>query len=144
MAMGYNLSSSQSKEMIDMMTVVLYSAANDVFISAIAPIVTAIVGAVFTYLGLRLSNKAKRGDQNIASQAQQYEGMAMGQQFLKDALEDARATIVELKAENAQGKEHIEELQILVELGGKRNDKLEAQISRLEAEVEKLALTIKE
>lgn len=115
-----------------------------IFITAIAPIVTGVVGAIFTYLGIRLNNKAKSGDQIIAQQAQEYEGINLGQQFMKDSLEEARVQIAELRVEIIALKEKVKQQEIENMEAQVANEELRLQNNSFERKIKRLENQLRE
>ena len=99
---------------------VLYFLAIDfnTFLAAAGPILAVVISGGFTYLGVHINNKAKKKDQQLAEHAQDFEGIKTGQEFMKDALADARGQVERLKEENKK-------LDVI-------NEELEAQNRRLE------------
>lgn len=113
-----------------------------VFITAVAPIVTGIIGAIFTYLGVRLNSRAKASDQIIAQQAQEYEGINLGQQFMKDALEEARVQIAGLREEMIGVKERSKKMEEDNAALAESNEEFKTKNKQLERKIKDLELQV--
>jgi chromosome segregation ATPase len=112
---------------------------------AIVPIVTMIISGVFTYIGYVFSSRAKSQDVKLAEKTQEFDGIKIGQEFVKDALADARMQITELKAQYATLKAEYDASEIALEKATREAERLtielksaERKINSLEKKVEQL------
>ncbi len=117
---------------------ILLAAETNVWLTVVAPITTAVIGAISGYVALRYGQRAKQGDQVLAAQASEYEGINIGQAYMKDSLADARNQIEKLKTDIETISKILATKDEEIRKMAKQNASLERKIEKLEVELETL------